>query len=347
MVRRMVLVMVIVVVMAGMAPTHAQDDAAYRNKAAVREALAQLSAGNVEGFFQLYADQFQANQGDAALYDTTAEDLASFTNALVAAIPHLHVVPKVIIAQGDRVAAELSFSGTFSQPFSFAPFGPDPLPPTNQRVSWTEMHFLRFNDEGKVIEDWGISDPSYMLSQLGVMPHDAENQISNRLTPPAGYQRLNADALAATYTSSRENETVALFQEQVDLLGLGADAAGYYTDPYVSWDGGIPSVVNTEDDLEFLQALSVAMPDLTVSAEIVVAQGDWVAGLVTITGTFTNELNLVELGTIPPTGQSVVWQLGIIDRYNAHGKVVEEWIESDTSPMLIALGLMPPMERDD
>ena len=72
--RRLTLILVIMVVLVGIAPTDAQDNVAERNKDAVREALAQLSAGSVDGFFKLYADHFQANQGDATLYDTTTED---------------------------------------------------------------------------------------------------------------------------------------------------------------------------------------------------------------------------------------------------------------------------------
>ena len=341
MVRRMVVIMLAILVVVGIAPANAQDDATYRNKAAVRELLAQLSTGNVDSLVQHFADPFRMNEAEPRLVEASPQDLVPFVGALIGAIPDLHITPKVIIAEGDWVVAELSFTGTFSQLFNFAPFGPDPIPPTNERVSWAEMDFLRLDAEGKIIVQWVMGDSAAMFSALGLVPpSDEANRTGTLLSEPAGYGQLTADALAATYTSGREATNIALFREHLETIESGGDTSGYYTEPYVLWEAGVPAATNARENFQFHQALSEAMPDLSVTPEIIVAEGDWVAGLVTISGSFTNDLNMVGLGTVPPTGQSAVWQLGIIHRYNANGKVVEEFVEMDPAQVLVSLGLL-------
>ena len=325
-------------------PASAQENTAQRNKNAVREALAQASAGNIDAFLQLYAEQFQMNQGDATLYDTTPAEITPFITGLAAAIPDLQIVPEVLIAQGEWVAAQLTISGTFSQPFEF--FG---LQPTNQPVRWTEMDFFRFNEDGKIVENWAASDPMIMLTQMGVMPPSEEDENAETpLESPVGYQLLSADELAASYTSENMERSLAQFQNFL-ALGRGIDTTSFYADPHISWENGAPFEVTAEEAMGnalFLQTITTAMPDITATPIVVVAEGDWVAGLVTINGTSSVEVSLEDMA-LPPTGLSMVWLLGIIDRYDDDGLIVEEWVESDASPMLTALGLMPPMSEGE
>jgi hypothetical protein len=60
----------------------------------------------------------------------------------------------------------------------------------------------------------------------------------------------------------------------------------------------------------------------------------------------TNDLSMGDM-SLPATGNAMVWQIAFIDHYNADGIIVEEFIESDASPMLVALGLMPPMDEGE
>ena len=78
-----------------------------------------------------------------------------------------------------------------------------------------------------------------------------------------------------------------------------------------------------------------AFPDLNISIENMIADGDRVAGRVTITGTHRGEL----MG-IPPTGKHV--QFGSIDiiRYE-NGLAVEHWGETDGMGLMQQLGAVP------
>ena len=108
------LMMLIAVVVVPLAPTAAQEDVAARNKQAVIDALDAANSGDLDGFWELYADPFQMNEGDAVLHDETVADTHFFIDSLYGAVPDLVIKPEVIIAQGDWVAAELSYTGTFT-----------------------------------------------------------------------------------------------------------------------------------------------------------------------------------------------------------------------------------------
>ncbi len=46
--------------------------------------------------------------------------------------------------------------------------------PTGNRLELDEMIFMRFGDEGKVVERWSRLDDVAMMTQLGLMPAPAE-----------------------------------------------------------------------------------------------------------------------------------------------------------------------------
>jgi predicted ester cyclase len=338
------LIMLLAVAALPLAPAAARDDVTQRNKAIVQDAIAKLNAGDLDGYFEMYADPFQSNEGDAVLHDENVADWKLFGESLSGAIPDLVTTAEVIIAQGDWVAVETSSSGTFTEPFTM--FG---LDPTGEAVYWTEMDFYHFNADGKTDITWAFSDPTVgMPAQLGMMPMADESgpDSGTPLTPPVGYQLLSADELAASYASGNTEQSLAQFQANYGLA-LGEDNSAFYTDPHIYWGNGMPYENTAEqaaNDAGFMQAIADAMPDNDISLDVVVAEGDWAAGFATVTGTMTNDLNLGDMGTMPATGQSMVWQIAFIDHYNADGLIVEEFIESDASPMLTALGLMPPMD---
>ena len=67
-----------------------------------------------------------------------------------------------LIAEGDKVVARTTMSGTHSGDF----FG---IAPTGRRVSVVGVHVFRIQD-GKVAEHWGSNDDLSLMRQLGVIP---------------------------------------------------------------------------------------------------------------------------------------------------------------------------------
>lgn len=334
----------LMLVMIGAGSVSAQGDNAQRNKQMFLEMVAQYNAGNREAFYSLLTDPFMMNQGDPVLAPMSPDGVRGYDGALAAAMPDIQMNPAVVIAQGDWVATQVTWTGTFTEPFSFAPFGPDPLPPNNQAITWTEMSFLHFNVEGLVDEAWVISDPAILFGQTGAFPPAETSRTGTPIEGATGYQTLSADELAASFSSGMEARNQAVFEDMV-ALGLGGDATGFYADPYVAWGfGGAYSVTAAQaaEEAAFPAMLAMAMPDVSMVQTVTVAEGDWAATLITLSGTFSEDIEFFGM-PLTATGETITWQFGAIDRFDADGKIVEEWIEGDATPLLMGLGIIPPM----
>jgi len=90
----------------------------------------------------------------------------------------------------------------------------------------------------------------------------------------------------------------------------------------------------------FKQALSMyltAIPDLHLTLEDVIAEGDRVVSRQTYRGTHQGTL----MG-IPPTGKQITLTGIAISRF-ASGKVIEQWANNDDLGLLQQLGVVPAM----
>lgn len=87
------------------------------------------------------------------------------------------------------------------------------------------------------------------------------------------------------------------------------------------------------DLYEVVLLLREAMPDLEVTPEIVVAEGDYVVVRATLRGTFASEFY-----DYPPTGLPVELSFTVIHRFDAGGTIAEAWVVYDTLALRRALG---------
>jgi steroid delta-isomerase-like uncharacterized protein len=78
------------------------------------------------------------------------------------AFPDLHYEVLDLVAEGEKVVARTTMSGTHRGPF----FG---IAPTGRRVEQEQIHILRFAD-GKAVEHFAVRDDLTMYQQLGVIP---------------------------------------------------------------------------------------------------------------------------------------------------------------------------------
>lgn len=70
-----------------------------------------------------------------------------------------------LIAEGDRVVARTTMTGTHTGDF----FG---IPPTGRGVTVSGVHILRIAD-GRIAEHWGTNDDLGLMRQLGAIPDPA------------------------------------------------------------------------------------------------------------------------------------------------------------------------------
>ena len=97
--------------------------------------------------------------------DLTYDQLKSYFASLRAAFANLQVRRAAIIGEGSYLAARTIFSGTFAQVFTPSPVGP--LQPNGQHIHWEVMNLFRYNDEGRLAEEWVQTDYKSLLKQLG------------------------------------------------------------------------------------------------------------------------------------------------------------------------------------
>ena len=91
----------------------------------------------------------------------------------------------------------------------------------------------------------------------------------------------------------------------------------------------------------YFASLRAAFDDLTVTRDHIVVDGNFVACQTSIAGRFVREFAQSPVGTLPPTGGRVVFELMNIFRYDEHGRLAEEWMQSDTRNSLRQLGAEP------
>jgi len=125
-------------------------------------------------------DEAIAREDDAKLRDYYAEDylfhgpggdlsfdeLRAYFASLRAALSDLRIVREQIIADGRFLAARNTFAGDFTGVFTHSPVGP--LEPGGQHVEWEVIGTFRYDDDGRLAEEWVQSDYRGLLAKLGV-----------------------------------------------------------------------------------------------------------------------------------------------------------------------------------
>ncbi|MEU7858601.1 ester cyclase [Nonomuraea sp. NPDC049141] len=81
---------------------------------------------------------------------------------LLRAFPDIHVTMEDLLADGDKIVARQTVTGTNSGEYRG-------MPPTGRSVTYQEIFIARFAD-GQIIDIWGVVDIYSQLRQLGLIP---------------------------------------------------------------------------------------------------------------------------------------------------------------------------------
>ena len=133
-------------------------------------------------------------------------------------------------------------------------------------------------------------------------------------------------------------EHAVTMRRTYELISEG-DVAGFgdlVADGFVEHQGGPGFAPDKEGTLGFFRAMVEAFPDLRMTVEDLVADGDKVAARVRVTGTHRGDF----MG-IPPTGAAGDIQLIDIMRFDADGLVCEHWGVADMLSLMQQLGVVP------
>ena len=130
--------------------------------ATIRRMYDLLSAGDIDGFGDLIADDFIEHEETPGL-EPTKEGVKQFFHMYRAAFPDLRMEPQDVVASGDKVVARARATGTNQGEFVG-------MPATGKSVDVQLIDIIRFGDDGLAREHWGVFDALGMMQQLGAIP---------------------------------------------------------------------------------------------------------------------------------------------------------------------------------
>ena len=90
------------------------------------------------------------------------EGLKQFVTMMHTAFPDVKMEVHDMVAEGDKVVARLTMSGTQQGEFAG-------MPASGKSMSISVIDIVRFAD-GKAVEHWGVTDAAAMMEQLGHAP---------------------------------------------------------------------------------------------------------------------------------------------------------------------------------
>ena len=98
-------------------------------------------------------------------FETDYAGLAGYFEAIREAFDDRSIRRGIVIAEGNYVACQTWIEGRFVRDFAFSPAGP--LSPNGGRVTWDLVNIFRFDDQGRIVEEWVRTDYRSFLRQLG------------------------------------------------------------------------------------------------------------------------------------------------------------------------------------
>jgi steroid delta-isomerase-like uncharacterized protein len=141
------------------------------NKAIVRRYQEIYNSNNVEGLNEVVAEDLLTPRMMPGM-PQGLEGAKKIHMGTLVGMPDWHTQIEDLIAEGDKVVARITMTGTHTGDF----FG---FPATGKKISFTGIYIVRIVD-GKIAEHWGEEDSLGLLQQLGGMPTPSS---SNHLPP--------------------------------------------------------------------------------------------------------------------------------------------------------------------
>jgi len=98
-------------------------------------------------------------------FESDYAGLSDYFASIRAAFDDRSIRRGIVVVEGLHVACQTWIEGTFVREFTQSPAGS--LPPNGQRVVWDLMNIFRFDEQGRLVEEWVRTDYRSFLRQLG------------------------------------------------------------------------------------------------------------------------------------------------------------------------------------
>jgi steroid delta-isomerase-like uncharacterized protein len=279
------------------------------NKAVSRRDFEEaMNQGKLEVYDEIVAPEvvLHTTSGDF----TGIEGFKAVASMYLIAFPDFHLTIEDMVAEGDLVCTRFTNTGTHQGELMG-------IPATGASIVVTGMAIHRITD-GRIQEAWLSADALGMMQQLGVMPPTRETYTwgePSAITGDPGDPETNKALLRRLFDEA--------FKGNLDIIDELMPADYVFHDPVSPVE-----VRGPEDYKQHFAMYATAFPDIQLTTEDMIAEGDKVTVRWTLTGTHNGEL----MG-IPPTGRRIT-MTGINIYRIADGKFVETWPSYDALGMI-------------
>lgn len=251
----------------------------------------------------------------------TTEGFAAFAERWAlfnTAFPDLEFTVDLVVAEGDMAASLWTAHGTHEGEWQG-------IAPTGREVTWTGINLFRFAC-GQIAESWGEADHLGLRAQLGAtdVPAILASPVPAAPTAPAATPCADDSAEANLELARRWTEDVWSGQDLAVIDELLAPDAVHH-------GAAFPDVQGPEAVAEAVGRQLAAFPDIGLTVDAAVSEGDLVA--VRWSGTGTHQGAWLGL---EPTGE-VANMTGINIYRITCGQVVESWSRMNVLQILMAL----------
>jgi predicted ester cyclase len=115
----------------------------------------------LDSYFDTSQFRFHGPGGFEADY----QGLSNYFKSIREAFENLSIRRGIVVAEGDYISCQTWIEGTFVREFAYSPVGP--LLPNGRCVVWDLINIFRFDDVGRIVEEWVQTDNRSFLLQLG------------------------------------------------------------------------------------------------------------------------------------------------------------------------------------
>jgi predicted ester cyclase len=263
----------------------AQDTSTLQYREAIRRLVDEVyNKGQIGVLDEIFAETYTRYPAM-----TDRDSFKKNVLALRAAFPDLMATPVLLIAQGNTVALHLVIRGTFEGDLVF----PDsvPIPATHQPLELIVNSVFVFTEQGKASIEWTAFDNLSFLAAIGIIePLAFWDAPDWQIAPtPSSVTAAAKDTMSAYYQAMSAGDFDFV---RAHLL---ENFVGY--NPFGDFD--------RDGYIQDWRSLHDALSDFQITIQMTTAEGDWIAVVYTLSGTFNRDFVLADGSTVPPTGGQI------------------------------------------
>lgn len=288
-----------------------------------------FDAKDKEKFKTCYADDATSRIVDAVppMEATGPEAIAEMAFDFGTAFSNLQHTPKVVIIDGNQVAAIVHATGTNDKSL----WG---MPPTNKQISMLESHVAVLNEDGKVVRDDHYIDIGTMMAQLGISPSPMAPMVEEMRVPEDTVRVLSRD-------DETEKANLAVVKGLAEPMNQ-RDATGMmdaYADDAVFRFVADKRIVEGKAEMEKMLTEWMAMSkDMTTTTRNAFAGGDWVVAETSSSGTLD-----VDVPGLPVSTKGKKFDQKYLEFVRLEdGLIKEHWVFSNSVKWGADMGLIDP-----